>query len=296
MSKKDLIYFATCSIVWGATWIIVKDQVNHIDPHWSVFLRFFIATIVLLIIIVVRREGFRLNLSSIPIIVTFGIFHFFINFNAVYVAATYLISGLVAILFALLFIPNAIFSYIFLGTRYTISFYLGSVIAIFGIALLFLDRMPSDLIMRHEFILGIGFSLAGVLSCSIANVVQASEVAKKLPLIPLLFWSMLIGTFFNFIYSLLYSGIPDIDISINLVLGLSYLSVIGTVIAFYAYVELTRSIGAPKAAYTGVIIPIIAMLLSSLFEDFEWSFMAVIGSVIALFGMFFALRERSRNQ
>jgi drug/metabolite transporter (DMT)-like permease len=107
---------------------------------------------------------------------------------------------------------------------------------------------------------------------------------------------MLIATLFNGVLALAVSGLPSIELTFNLVLGLSYLTVIGTVIGFFLYIELTRSIGAAKAGYVGVIVPIIAMILSSIFEGFQWSAYSVFGSAIALGGMLFALKDKELNK
>jgi drug/metabolite transporter (DMT)-like permease len=159
-----------------------------------------------------------------------------------------------------------------------------------------MDRLPHNLLDRDDFYLGIFFSVLALLLTSAANVLQVTKIARRIDLISLLFWSMLIATLFNGVLALAVSGLPSIELTFNLVLGLSYLTVIGTVIGFFLYIELTRSIGAAKAGYVGVIVPIIAMILSSIFEGFQWSAYSVFGSAIALGGMLFALKDKELNK
>jgi drug/metabolite transporter (DMT)-like permease len=296
LNKKDSLYFCLCSLFWGATWIIIKDQVNHLDPHWSVFIRFGLSALILFFAVLIRGSNFGIDIKSLKLIIPFALFQFCLNFNAVYVAETYIVSGLVAILFALLFIPNAMLSYVFFRSRYPSSFFIGSAISITGIAILFMDRLPHNLLDRDDFYLGIFFSVLALLLTSAANVLQVTKIARRIDLISLLFWSMLIATLFNGVLALAVSGLPSIELTFNLVLGLSYLTVIGTVIGFFLYIELTRSIGAAKAGYVGVIVPIIAMILSSIFEGFQWSAYSVFGSAIALGGMLFALKDKELNK
>jgi drug/metabolite transporter (DMT)-like permease len=296
VNKKDILYFSLCSLFWGATWIIIKDQVNHLDPHWSVFIRFGLSAFILFCIILIRDGKFTIETRSLKLVIPFALFQFCLNFNSVYVAETYVISGLVAIIFSLLFIPNAVLSYIFFGLRYPSSFYIGSSISIAGIAILFMDRLPPNLVDRDDFYFGILFSILALLFTSAANVLQTTKIARRIDLMALLFWSMLIATVFNGLLALVISGLPSIDLTFNLALGLSYLTVIGTVIGFFLYIELTRSIGAAKAGYVGVIVPVIAMVLSSIFESFQWSAYSIIGSAIALSGMLFALKDKELNK
>ena len=53
-----------------------------------------------------------------------------------------------------------------------------------------------------------------------------------------------------------------------------------------------RVIGPAKAAYSGVITPVIAMLLSTVFEHYVWSALAAAGSLLVLGGLVIALRAR----
>ncbi|MFX6819308.1 EamA family transporter, partial [Acinetobacter baumannii] len=61
-------------------------------------------------------------------------------------------------------------------------------------------------------------------------------------------------------------------------------------VAFTLYFQLIRVIGAAKAAYSSVIIPVIAMLFSTIFEHYRWSVVAVAGALLALAGLVIALR------
>ena len=293
MNKRDVLFFMMASIVWGATWIIIKGQVMIMSPEWSVFYRFLFALILMAILMILLKKSFFIAREAYFVILVFGFFQFFLNFNAVYISETFIVSGLVAILFSLLFIPNALFSIIFLGSRYSKNFYLGSIISILGIFLLFYDRLPSDITDQNVFIAGILFAILGVLSSSVANVLQASEIAKKQPLFALLFWSMCIGTLFNGTYAMIAIGYEPVSFSLSLIMGFLYLSLVGTVFAFYIYIELTRNIGAAKAAYTGIVIPIIAMTLSSIFDSFVWSNLSILGAFVGLIGMYLALNSNS---
>ena len=63
-------------------------------------------------------------------------------------------------------------------------------------------------------------------------------------------------------------------------------------LAFPLYFGVIRAIGPAKAAYSSVMVPVIAMLLSTLFEGYRWSALAVAGAVLAIAGLVIALRAR----
>ena len=68
-----------------------------------------------------------------------------------------------------------------------------------------------------------------------------------------------------------------------------YLTVFGSVVAFGCYMLLIGRIGAEYAAYVTLLMPIIALLLSTLFEGFFFTANTAIGVVIVLIGNLFIL-------
>jgi drug/metabolite transporter (DMT)-like permease len=77
-------------------------------------------------------------------------------------------------------------------------------------------------------------------------------------------------------------------------LGLAYLAVFASALAFSLYLPVVRKIGPGKAAYSSVLVPIIAMGFSTWLEGYRWTWLAVVGAVLALGGMLGAL-SRSRS-
>jgi drug/metabolite transporter (DMT)-like permease len=114
----------------------------------------------------------------------------------------------------------------------------------------------------------------------------------RFPTITILAWSMLWGTLLNAAWSWVSHGPPVFDPRPAYFGGILYLGIVGSVVTFPLYFGLIRDIGPGKAAYTGVLIPVIAMLLSSLFEGYQWTMLAVGGAVLATIGLIIAMRPR----
>jgi drug/metabolite transporter (DMT)-like permease len=72
--------------------------------------------------------------------------------------------------------------------------------------------------------------------------------------------------------------------------------VFGSALAFTIYFQLIRTIGPAKAAYTSVLIPVIAMLLSTIFEGYRWSLLAAAGAALVIVGLVLALKARRPNR
>lgn len=91
-------------------------------------------------------------------------------------------------------------------------------------------------------------------------------------------------------------GPPVFDARIGYVAGVLYLGLAASALAFTLYFGVIRAIGPAKAAYSSVIVPVIAMLLSTLFEGYRWSWLAALGAALAMFGLVLALRARRPNR
>ncbi len=291
-SAKILIPFILVTLIWSSTWIVIRDQLGVVPPSWSVTYRFLVAGIVMLGWARLSGVSLKLSKENHVFALLFGIAQFVFNFNFVYRAEAYITSGLVAVVFALLLVPNAILSRIFLGTKMTGRFILGSFIAIAGLALLFVQEAQRDTGNSTATLIGVALTLTGVLGASTANVMQASARARALPMASLLGWGMLWGTLVNATLAWLTSGPPVFDMRLGYGLGVLYLGVVASAVAFTLYFGLIRQIGPAKAAYSSVVIPIIAMLISTFAEGYHWSVLAAAGCALALAGLVVALSAR----
>lgn len=287
--------FALVALIWGSTWLVIKDQIGSVPASWSVTWRFTVAAAGVLMLALARRESLRLDRRGHRLAMLLGLLQFVCNFQFVYRAEQHITSGIVAVLFALLLVPNALFARIFLGQPLTRGFLAGSAIAIAGIALLLLHEVRTAPV-GDEALLGVLFAFCGILSASSANVLQASEAARTRPMLAVLFWAMAWGVAIDATFAWTVYGPPRIDMRPGYLLGIAYLGVMGSVVTFPLYFQLVRELGPGRAAYNGVLVPVVAMLLSTLFEGYRWSALAVAGAVLAIAGLIVALRARSPSR
>lgn len=291
-----LLPFAAVTLIWGSTWIVITGQLGVVPPTWSVTYRFLIAGVAMLVWAAVTRQPLRLDARGIGFAALMGAFQFALNFNFVYRAEMHVTSGLVAVVFALLLVPNAVLARIFLGQRLGRQLVIGSLIAMAGVALLFLHEIRRDPAASGEVYLGIGLTLFGVLSASIANVMQATDTAKRYPMATMLGWAMLLGAAMDAVFAWITTGPPVFDMRPTYIAGVLYLGILGSAVSFPFYFKVLRTIGPAKAAYSSVIIPVLAMLLSTAFEGYRWSWLAAAGALLAGAGLVLALRARRPNR
>lgn len=285
--------FAVVTLIWGSTWLVIRDQLGTVPASWSVTYRFLIAGMVMFGWIALRRLDWRLTARGHGLALLLAATQFMLNFNLVYRAEVYITSGVVALVYALLLVPNALLARIFLGQRLTRPFLIGSAIGVFGVGLMFVHEFQQSALPLPLLIWGLGLTGLGVLSASAANVLQATSLARREPLFAVLAFSMLYGTLMDAAYAWATVGPPVLDARPGYWAGVGFLAVFGSVVTFPLYFQIIRDIGPARAAYTGVLVPVIAMILSTLFEGYRWSALSGIGVVFAIAGLVFALNARN---
>jgi drug/metabolite transporter (DMT)-like permease len=289
-----VIPFIIFTAIWGSTWIVIRDQLGPVPPQWSVAYRFMIAAAAMAAVALWRGESLKLHHGMLPAVTFLGLTQFAINFNAVYLAEQHITSGVVATFFALLLIPSTLMAWAFLGHRPTGRFIASSFVAVAGVALLFAHELAQRSDGPGEMLLGLGFTLAGMVAAAAANVFQARPKVRQFPLFSLLAWSMAVGAAVDTMFALVMAGPPTVELRIGYWIGLVYLALPASVLTFSLYYPVVRKIGPAKAAYSSVLVPIIAMALSTFFEGYRWSPLAAAGALLALGGMVGALsRPRS---
>lgn len=298
MSLRGEVFwpFAIVTLIWSSTWIVIRDQLGVVPPAWSVCYRFAIAAVGMAIFARMSGVPLAIGRRGIAFAALLGLGQFMLNFNFVYRAEAHLTSGLVALVYALLLIPNSLLAWIFFRERVGLPFLLGSAVSVVGVALLFVHEYRASVSAAPwEVLLGLGLTALGVLSASSANVMQASPFARTLPTVAMLTWAMAIGAGMDAAYAWVTSGPPVIDARPGYWLGTLYLAIAGSVVTFPLYYRLIQRIGAGPAAYTSLVIPILAMAISTVAEGYRWTPLAMAGVLLALGGMGIALRARVRQ-
>jgi len=288
------IPFAIFTAIWGSTWIVIRDQIGTVPPQWSVAYRFMIATVAMALVAKWRGEKLALGREAVLPALFLGFAQFCINFNAVYLAERHITSGVVAIIFALFLIPSTLLAWAFLGHRPTSRFLWSSLVAIVGIGLLFVHEFQQHAARANEITLGIALTFCGMVGAAAANVYQAREEVRRFPLFSMLAWSMAAGALLDAIFAFVMTGPPVFDSRAGYILGLLYLGLPASVLTFSLYYPVVRKIGPAKAAYSSVLVPIIAMGFSTALEGYRWTPLAIAGSLLALGGMVGAL-SKPRN-
>lgn len=280
---QNATYYLITTLIWGSTWLAIKFQLGVVSPEVSIAYRFGLAAILLFVFSAVRRLPMRFSWRQHLFIALQGFLLFSINYFLVYVAELYLASALVAIIFSMIIITNVIFGAIFLRAPVRVRVVVGAVIGILGIILIFAPQL-ANFNITGEVSLGLLLAAASVLSASLGNIVSARNQRNDLPVIQTNAFGMAYGAALMLVLAL-FNGAPlTFDTSTSYIISLLYLALFGSVIAFGTYLTLLGRIGPDRAAYITVVFPVIALILSTLFEGITWSIGQLGGVALVLLG------------
>ena len=279
-------------LIWGSTWIAITFQLGEVDPLISVIYRMALASALLFGWCKWRGIPLALKPGNHRFMVAQGVSLFGINYWMIYWSETFLPSGIIAVLFSLIVFFNIINARIFLKRRIDIKTVVGGIIGLTGICMLFypeLTKFESE--SNSGAIKGALFALAAVFTASLGNIVATRNGNTGISVWAINAWGTLYGTAALLIIALVTGATFSYDSSFEYTASLVYLSTFGTILAFGAYLKLLILIGPEKAGYSGLLIPFVAIILSTIFEDYQWTLLAVMGFVLAASGNYLAMRK-----
>jgi len=285
---QGVVFYLLTVLIWGSTWFAIKFQLGIVDPSLSLVYRFGLAALLLLIWCSARRLPMKFTAKEHLAIAAQGACLFSINYLLFYWTTGLITSGLVAIIFSTVIVMNIINSAIFLKKPVQGIVLFGALIGLTGITLVFWDeisasRTVSEAAMK-DVLRGLGIGLIATLFASLGNILSARNQRQKLPIVQTNAFGMAYGTALMAIFALL-KGVPlTFDWSPVYIVSLLYLSIFGSIIAFGAYLTLVGRIGADRAAYATVLFPLVALVISSVYEDFQWTPLALAGVALVLVG------------
>ena len=202
---------------------------------------------------------------------------------------------MVCLIFSTLTLFTVFNGFIFFKKPIRFPILLGAIVGIAGLSIIFSNEISStEWSLDSGIVKGFLWMLLATFFASIGMLLSGQMQARKIPLIQSNAFSMLYGSLILVTY-ISFSDISfSFDTSYTYVTSLIYLSVVASAIGFGVYLKLVGNIGADKASYVNIFTPTIALLLSTLFEDYVWSWTGLIGVILIIFGNIIVLYAKPR--
>ena len=285
--------FVTTVIIWGSTWYAIVFQIGTVDPGVSLTYRYVIAAALAFTWCLARGKSLRFGWAEHRFFVLLGLFLFGLNYLSAYHAQLYISSALNAIGFSAMIWMNIINARLFFGSRSGGGIYAGAALGMAGILLIFWPEVQA-LSLSDGVVLGGFFSLLGALLASFGNMASHAAQLKNIPVMQANAWGMFYGALLNGGLALAQGKEFNFDPAPAYIISLLFLAVFGSVVAFGCYLTLLGRVGVERAGYAAVMVPVVALVLSALFEGLDLQLHIIGGMVLALSGNVFIL-TRSRT-
>ncbi|MCA3003387.1 MAG: DMT family transporter [Burkholderiales bacterium] len=290
MHFSNLQLFSVCVLIWGSTWFVITFQLGDVAPELSVAYRFLIAAAALFVFCRWRGYGLRFAASGHRDLFIFGAGMFCVSYIFVYHAELYIVSGMVAVAYSASPMINMWASRVFFGTPITARVSVAAALGIVGIVCVFGQEF-SKISASRNLELGVLFTVLSVLASSVGSMVAMRTQKRRFATWPSMAWGMLYGGALAFVYAMVVGRPITMDWSPSYVATLLYLALFGSIITFGCYLTLLKRIGAAQSSYVGVMVPVVALVVSFFFEKFAWGWMTTLGVALLLVGNVLMLRS-----
>ena len=280
---SDSRLYVVTILIWGSTWLVINFQLGVVAPEVSIVYRYAMASLILFAWSAIRGLRLLFGYGAHLRFISLGLLMFSLNYLAAYSAQKYIPSALNAVVFSTMMWMNVINSRLFFGTRIEPRVYVGAALGVFGVVVLFWPSI-SKVSLTDKTLLGACISLSGALMASLGNMVSHQAQREHLPIVQSNAWGMFYGMLFTAVVAL-WRNVPfNFEFTSRYIGSLLYLVIFGSIIAFGSYLKLVGRIGPHKAGYATVMFPLVAVLLSVLFEGLEVEWHLLLGMIMVLAG------------
>lgn len=277
-------------LIWGSTWIAIKFQLGTVDPMVSVVYRFAVAAALLLAWCLMRRLPMRFRRQDHFFMLLQGLLLFGFNYLLFYIAELHVTSGLAAVAFSTILVMNMVNGALFLRTPIAGRVVVGGALGLAGIGLVFRPEITS-FSLQNSGLTGVLCCLLATFFASLGNIISVRHQKNGLPVVQTNAYGMGYGALGLAAVTLAMGKPYDFEATWAYGGSLIYLSLFGSVIAFGCYLTLVGNIGAARAAYATLLFPIVALAISTVYENYIWTLSSAAGMACILAGNFWMLEK-----
>ncbi|MDP5054831.1 MAG: DMT family transporter [Congregibacter sp.] len=286
---QTALLYAVTVVIWGTSWFAIKFQLGTVDALVSIAHRMALAAAFCALLTVLTQGFVRLSLRNHLRVFFQALCLFSGNYLFIYTATSDLSSGLIAVIFSTMVALNALGGAVFLNLPLRVPVVLGGLLGLLGMAALFYPELET-LSWSDPRLRAVLLCFLGTVCASAGNLIAVGNLRQSLPVLTCNTWGMFYGACTLYLAALIF-GVPiTVDLHSEYLLSLAYLAFFATVLAFWAYVSLIGRIGPDRAAYTTLLFPVVALLVSSVLEGYAWTLWSAAGLSLVLAGNWLAMR------
>ena len=291
---NNYILFLITLFCWSPTWYLIKFQLGYVDPLVSVFYRFLIAAIIIFIYLVIKNKNLKFSINHHFWFLFFGTCLYSINYVFFYLSNTYLISAFPAIVFSTVVIMNILGEKFYFNKKPSLKTLIGAIIGMIGIIIIFNEEIFNFSLAEGTHI-GLFLAFIGTFCASTGNMVHQRNLNNNFPPIQTIAYAMLYGSLVTLFVTKIRGAELLFENSVSYISSLLYLAIFGSIFAFISYLKLLEKVGPGRAGYVGVVMPVLALIISTIFEKLEWQTDLIIGLPILIVGAVMVINQKIKT-
>lgn len=278
----NVLLYMAAALIWGSTWLAIKLQLTQVPPILSVGYRFCLAALILLIFCLLKHKKLAFSRKDHLFMALQGVTLFGLGYCMSYLATVYLTSGLVAVVFSTIMMWNILNLKLFMSLSIDRRAFSGGLLGLTGICILFWHDLVA--FRATGGLIGLVLALIGAYLASVGNVVGSRNAINSVPVTQANAYGMAYGGLLSICIHFGFGGELIMDWSPSYLVPMLYLTLFGSILAFGCYMLLIGRIGADYASYVMLLVPVLALVLSTIFEGYQWHMEGVSGVVLVLIG------------
>jgi drug/metabolite transporter (DMT)-like permease len=281
--RKPILVWLLLSAIWGSTWLFIKVGLEDLPPFTFAALRFALAIVALLPLLIVRRVRLPRNRSDWWLMITTGFLTFTVAYGLVFWGEQYISSGLAALLFATFPLFGLVIAHFHLpAERMTWTKVAGVILGIMGIGLVFSNQLASAGTAALWGSIGIVIAALAAAYADVMIKLRGGHLDTTL----LTLVQMVAGSLPLVAIAVVVEGNPGrFDWTPLATFSIAYLAVIGSASAFVLFYWLIRHMEVTKTMLITLVTPLIAVLLGIVFLGEQLTWRTTVGGAAIIAGI-----------
>lgn len=280
---RSVLLISFLVLVWGLCWPIYKIALNYTPPILFSGMRTFLGGILLLLVTIPRYKQIHMKENWFIYLVS-TIFNVILFFGLQTVGLQYLPSGLFSVIVYFQPVLVGFLAWLWLGEKMSGIKILGLILGFLGVVVISFKSLSAEV-----SVLGVVLALITAISWAIGTVFLKKS-GGKVDAIWLVTIQCLVGGFVMSVVGVDTENVAAIHWSIAYISGLLYGAIFGIPLAWLAYFVLVRSGEASKVATCTFLVPLIALVVGTIFLHEPVTINLIIGLILIVFSIYFVNR------
>ena len=286
-NKIGSISMFICAFIWGISFVSIKVVVSVIEPMTLGFLRFALASILLFVIVSIKKQNLKINREDYFLIFIAGSIGITAYFYFEIYGVRMTTASVASLIIATIPVISALAESFVYKTKISSGKWRSLILSIFGV-LLIVGFNYNELV-TSGFLKGYLMMFAATFT-AVAYSLSTKPLFKRYDYLTIVFYQTIIGAVF-FIPFMIFEDNNWLMVNLTIILNIVFLGVFASAIGFYLYLVGLKHLGISNSAIFLNIIPIVSVIVSIIFLDEQITHLQFIGGLLVISSVYLVNKQ-----